>query len=538
MALIALAESAQDIATGFNRFLDPLPESSTEITALISECFAISSALRLLDTAKEDPRYYLDYEYIYNDVAVVRDTLDYTFTDVTRLFGGLDRPFHISRRTAFRQVWQEIDDFFYQESNASLCRRLEDSRIYLTELGYLLMDGTSGDEYRIQELRDRLETLFEIQQLRLASTMNNLSLGDAGAPRQRSFERRRPLRLSTRPREPPPGLRGGAGRYPGPMSPQSPPGFDHDYYPWCPAAPEVPTSPTTTTTFSTLSSSASASFSPNHWLPGVFYQTPPTTSFRQTGAESKCYGEDIPGASARLAREYDKLLEATFEDGDLQVRLFHRASDQRARIHCRVSRNGRFVKQCCLPLTKLSIQREASTLKFYRMGDSRRLKDIWVRLRFPSYERLVLFHCAFIALRSEDGEKPVELFDDHEMHGEKSIYAGKIRDDEFLHALRVYKDRDCGGIRLQASVLRGELKRKPVWTAFITTHVESQRWMRQAGPKTIHLADLQRFVFAEAYTPQLGPQGQHELQFESSQDAREFMNRINELADDQMQHYH
>lgn len=141
MALIALAESAQDIATGFNRFLDPLPENSTEITALISECFAISSALRLLDTAKEDPRYYLDYEYIYNDVAVVRDTLDYTFTDVTRLFGGLDRPFHISRRTAFRQVWQEIDDFFYQESHASLCRRLEDSRIYLTELGYLLMDG-------------------------------------------------------------------------------------------------------------------------------------------------------------------------------------------------------------------------------------------------------------------------------------------------------------------------------------------------------------------------------------------------------------
>lgn len=58
--------------------------------------------------------------------------------------------------------------------------------------------------------------------------------------------------------------------------------------------------------------------------------------------------------------------------------------------------------------------------------------------------------------------------------------------------------------------------RKPVWTAFITTHIESQRWMRKAGPKTIHLADLQRFVFAEAYTPQLGPQGQHELQFESS----------------------
>ncbi len=141
MALIALAESAQDIASGFNRFLDPLPESSAEITALISECFAISSALRELNTAKEDPRYYLDYQYIYNDVAVVSDTLNYTFTDVTRLFGGLDRPFHVSRRTAFHQVWRETNDFFYQESHVSLCRRLEDSRIFLTELAFFLMDG-------------------------------------------------------------------------------------------------------------------------------------------------------------------------------------------------------------------------------------------------------------------------------------------------------------------------------------------------------------------------------------------------------------
>ncbi|KAL8885468.1 MAG: hypothetical protein Q9215_006678 [Flavoplaca cf. flavocitrina] len=141
MALIALAESAQDIASGFNKFLDPLPEISTEITALISECYAISSALRELNNAKEEPRYYQEYEIIYNDVAVVRETLDYTFRDVTRFFGGLGRPTHISRRTAFHQVWREIDDFFYQESTASLCKRLEASRLFLTELICVLMDG-------------------------------------------------------------------------------------------------------------------------------------------------------------------------------------------------------------------------------------------------------------------------------------------------------------------------------------------------------------------------------------------------------------
>ncbi|KAL8981677.1 MAG: hypothetical protein Q9205_003604 [Flavoplaca limonia] len=234
MALIALAESAQDIASGFNKFLDPLPEISTEITALISECYAISSALRELNNAKEEPRYYQEYEIIYNDVAVVRETLDYTFRDVTRFFGGLGRPTHISRRTAFHQVWREIDDFFYQESTASLCKRLEASRLFLTELICVLMDG------------------------------------------------RRPPGLFPVALEPPAAWRGGAGRYTGPMSPQSPPGQDHDYYPWVPAAPEVPTSPTTTTTFSTLSSSASSSL--DHWLPRVFGQYRSATPFRQSGA--------------------------------------------------------------------------------------------------------------------------------------------------------------------------------------------------------------------------------------------------------------
>lgn len=37
--------------------------------------------------------------------------------------------------------------------------------------------------------------------------------------------------------------------------------------------------------------------------------------------------------------------------------------------------------------------------------------------------------------------------------------------------------------------------------------------MRKAGPKTIHLADLQRYVFSSEYVPQLGSGGEHELVF-------------------------
>ncbi|KAL8736963.1 MAG: hypothetical protein Q9181_002159 [Wetmoreana brouardii] len=295
MALIAVAESAQDIAVGFNKFLDPLPEFSTEITGLISECYAISSGLREINTAKDDQRYCSEYDLIYADVITVRQSLDYTFEDVHRLFGGLNRPTHISRRAAYRQVWEEIEEHFYRESRSSLCERLEWNRLYLQELSCLLIKGSvrtfpvTGaiadcfsrplDDYNYLDLQDRTEELLHKQKLRLESAFNNMALGDPGANRQRSFERRRPLGLFTPAPEPPLACRGGARRY-RPMSPQSPPGFDQDY-PWAPPAPEVPSSPTTTTTFSTQSSIDSAFR--DHWLPRVFDQSRPSTAFHQSG---------------------------------------------------------------------------------------------------------------------------------------------------------------------------------------------------------------------------------------------------------------
>ncbi|KAL8757428.1 MAG: hypothetical protein Q9184_004217, partial [Pyrenodesmia sp. 2 TL-2023] len=453
MALIAVAEQAQDIAAGFNKFLDPVPEFSTEITGLISECYAISSALRELNTAKEDPRYSYDFNYVSTDVLTARLSLDYTFHDVKRLFGGLGRPTYISNRTAYYEIWKEIDDHFYQESHCSLLKRLEYNRLYLQEITCILIEGQPLEEDHYYELRERSMALLEKQELRLEATFNNLSLGDTAANRQRSFERRRPPGLFTHPPNPPPVLRGGLGaRRPGPMSPQSPPGYDQEY-PWAPPAPEVPNSPTTTTTFSTQSSTASSSR--DHWLPIVFAQSRPTTPFRQTGEV---------WVLLRLV-----LVSTLIVPGQLSME---------------------------------------STSQVPVLG--------WPRSTTRFSTCLTLFYCAFLALRSEDSGKPIESVDDHEIHGEKSIYSGII-DDNFEHALRVFRDRDSGGIRLQASVLKGELKRTPVWTAFVTTHIQSERWMRKAGPKVIHITDLQRFVFTKEYNPQLGPQGQHEIRSRPTQ---------------------
>ncbi|MCJ1345946.1 hypothetical protein MMC31_004156 [Peltigera leucophlebia] len=105
-----------------------------------------------------------------------------------------------------------------------------------------------------------------------------------------------------------------------------------------------------------------------------------------------------------------------------------------------------------------------------------------------------------------------------------------MRNEYAEQALRLYKDRDSGGIRMEASVLRGQLKRKPIWTAFITHHVYSNRWMRKIDSRTIQLAELQRYVFKSDYDAELDPDEQNNLSFLNSSDAKEFWSTVLDLG--------
>ncbi|KAI4131417.1 MAG: hypothetical protein LQ347_002997 [Umbilicaria vellea] len=106
----------------------------------------------------------------------------------------------------------------------------------------------------------------------------------------------------------------------------------------------------------------------------------------------------------------------------------------------------------------------------------------------------------------------------------------KIVDDHYHHALRIYKDRESGATRLQASVYNGELKGTPVWTAFITYQVRSIRWMQRIGPRTIQLADLNRYIFTDEYVAAVGPNGRPELTFLEAEDANDFWEAIVKVA--------
>lgn len=86
-----------------------------------------------------------------------------------------------------------------------------------------------------------------------------------------------------------------------------------------------------------------------------------------------------------------------------------------------------------------------------------------------------MFFCAFIALRSADISRPMTSITDSNLRDEDTLFAGyetanhqgpqgltinrSVIDDNYKHALRVLQDKDSKCVRLQASVLAGEMKR-------------------------------------------------------------------------------
>lgn len=138
--LIAAAEKAQDIAAALDKFLDPVDDQSAEITALMAGCLSTSSSLRELDKTIGDFPYHRRYPDISSDLTTVKDSLNYTFRDVLRLFGGLARVAVIPR-AEYGYVWADLCDFFRAESGNTLCRRLEIYCTVLKELTYTLIEG-------------------------------------------------------------------------------------------------------------------------------------------------------------------------------------------------------------------------------------------------------------------------------------------------------------------------------------------------------------------------------------------------------------
>ncbi|KAL5339166.1 hypothetical protein BJX70DRAFT_364560 [Aspergillus crustosus] len=521
MALSVSAGIAEEVAAGFQRFREPIPEHATEITGLIADLYTISRSLKSLEDLSRHPVSGDIFRVARHDVDLVSASLQYTLDDVVDFFGNLEG--HAStNRKAYRKTWSAMARFFVGESEETLAMRLSKYKIFLNELEKLIRES-GPDHLRLSRLREKFRELLVQQDTRLAQRMGALSmttssssssnstapsspLSDRKPRTRRSYERARPSHLAS----------------PTPTSPSS--GSFFDIPPLAPAAPGSPVTSTAT----------SHSLGPNalsdHWAAQVFFQRRTDTRLPTRGEKTVCLGDAQHELHDWLENEgFGQLLELSF--GSVRVLFYLREEDHRARIVCTANK-----QYYCLPLNLLEIVRpdhNPSCLQICRRRRSGSELIVWANLKFSTIEVMVLFYCTFLALRSQDSGRPVSQIRDYELNQEEELFGSPIMDDGFQHALRVYRDKITGAIRLQASVHKGEMKRSPVWTAFITDQIRTRGWIRLVESKVVLLRDLREvtFMFPD-YNPPKTTRGEHLLKFTTRADTEAFITTMAELADE------
>ena len=159
------------------------------------------------------------------------------------------------------------------------------------------------------------------------------------------------------------------------------------------------------------------------------------------------------------------------------------------------------------------MDRKGSFLNFHNVGAKQRSQEPWCCLRFNSYEQLVLFFCSFLALHSQDNSQDITSTDDWELGDEEVYFDCFINDNQFRHRLRLLRDKDSGGKRIQASAT-GAMENMPVWTVFITHQIHSPAWMRRSG-RAVLFDDFHHHIFTADYSPPAAIDGEYGLTFEN-----------------------
>ncbi|KAK3705402.1 hypothetical protein LTR37_013375 [Vermiconidia calcicola] len=514
-SLMRFAQDVEDVAAGLNAFRDRLPRDATRITAIISELFAVSSVLREIENAHNDRRYAPSFYRIEQDLALVlpslRRTLDGTFEMFAR-----------ARERPYQMVWDDLDHRMEREEGAGLLRRLEWYHDFLRAQLDVLTGYTPQD---LRDLRRQLVSLFDAQD-GLHRRIQRLSIDTSAS--------------TPRPMRPP------LSRLETPISPTTM-SDDWDRGPEMPPPlapdppPPMPTSPTFTSSSSQTLNSSQTSYSSDravvpiqpafvHWAQDVFDGQNPGTEIRrshQVNERSACFGTIDNSSLHHLVQDgFLRALEISFDRDQLWVRLYIRPSDNRSRILIMTKDATGPDMHYCTPLTNLKIIRDRSSLQLCRVRREGRYTP-WARLNFYLYERMVLFYCTFVAMKRQDRREIPhdDLLDEFELEGPDSQhpgdevqYDGMVRDGDLRHALRLYKDRSSGVVRLEAAALRGPMKDVPLWTAFVTRYANDPDWAHHEGGGVVSLIALRPppYVFLSGYEPPKNRSREYILQFQTT----------------------
>ncbi|KAF2167111.1 hypothetical protein M409DRAFT_66175 [Zasmidium cellare ATCC 36951] len=514
-SLIRFAEESEDAADGLYKFRESLPRSATRITAIVSELFAISSALRAIHNEDGTRQYGPSFYRIQEDLGLVFRSLRMTLDE---LFGMFAR----ARERPDQMVWEDLNYRFDEVEKFGLLERLVWYRHFLNAQHEILEGHRSQG---LGELRQDLKDVLQAQEAALRRH-SRTPISGTSTPRPRP---RRPSRPA-----------------PYPISPTVS-SSDHDSWERPPnlgPAPEPPISPLFSSGSSQTMSSSQTSYSSEtyipttpgplvHWSENIFDGRHPTTPYRQPFQlleRSSCHGDADPMCLQHLVRDgFQRALQLSFDEERFWVRLYWRPTDFRARILIMTADVHGQQLHFCQPLTNLKVIRKGSSLQLCRFRREGRY-TLWARLNFIFHERMVLFYSTFVAMKRQDqrGVGIRQLVDDAELisdAGEQELFAGEMRHGQMYHALRIFRDNASGAVRLEASALRGSKKDVPIWTAFVTKYAYDPDWAHFEGNGVVSLIAIRPppYVFILRYEPPRNSLGAYVLPFTSNEDAMMFM---------------
>ncbi|KAN0117205.1 hypothetical protein V8E51_003182 [Hyaloscypha variabilis] len=262
-----------------------------------------------------------------------------------------------------------------------------------------------------------------------------------------------------------------------------------------------------------------------HWAEKIFDEQPHSTTGLRHRRETQCFGPLMVESRLGIASGSKALFKLPFEKNRVSVTCFLTPDGpDMTRLLCRWIDRYNNPMYSCFGVQELCIRRKGSSLQFRRWSPARDHPALWLVLFFKTWEKMVLFHAAFGALKARCPMTINRTTDDLVLAGETKRFQGKILDDGYEHSLTVLQDRKCGGLRLYAAVRSGDLKKCPVWTAFVTHQSESPRWMERRSKHRIWLRDIHPYVFCDNYKKrhQFKRDGEFEIYFVNEEAATAF----------------
>ncbi|KJZ73496.1 hypothetical protein HIM_07052 [Hirsutella minnesotensis 3608] len=256
-----------------------------------------------------------------------------------------------------------------------------------------------------------------------------------------------------------------------------------------------------------------------HWAEHIFSLPLPSRTALGRQYPSKSLGPHRPWGHLDVPHYSKILFRRSFNDDQISLMVYRNGIDAAPYLLLRIFDQGvpwfsvRGAHELC-------VERDGSCLHLKRWSSAAKCAKTWAVLCFMTWEELVLMHSTFISLKARNKLTVSVDPDECSLRGETKLFQACIMDDGFKHSLIVYRDRSTDGLRLHAAVWEGELRRCPVWTAFVTHQSASRTWLKRISRHRVRLADVQPYVFCHQYrqsNQRRGPVGAFEIRFVSDE---------------------